>query len=84
MQHNEQLQYLNPFDEISEDNGDSDLDNMDGNGNKINESNSLSPNNPKHLMFRIQKKGTLGELQKQSKHNLPDGARDVQKKQSNN
>ena len=73
--HNEQLQYFNPFDELSEGNGDSDLDNMDENGNKIRNDNNVASNDPKHPMFRIQRKGTLGKLQKQSKNNLPDSVR---------
>ena len=33
--HNEKLQYVNPLEELSEGNGDSDLENLDQNGNKI-------------------------------------------------
>ena len=71
--HNEQMQYLNPMMEIVEGNGDSDLENLDENGRKIKISDYKI--DPKHSMFKINKKGKLSERQKQSIHKLPESVR---------
>ena len=61
--HNERSNYSNPLEDKIEDNGDSDLENLDENGNKINKNNKLESTNPKHPMFKISKKGKEGQRQ---------------------
>ena len=71
--HNEQQQYLNPMMEVTEGNGDSDLENLDGNGMKININKYKIDS--KHKMFKINKKGKRGERPKQSINKLPESVR---------
>ena len=49
--HNERSNYSNPLEDKIEDNGDSDLENLDENGNNIKKSNKLESKNPKHPML---------------------------------
>ena len=73
--HNEKTQYLNPFKEWEEGNGDSDLDNLDDNGEKIICSGKMESIDQKNKIFKIMKSGKSGELQKQSKKELLESVR---------
>ena len=68
--HNEKLQYVNPLEELSEGNGDSDLENLDIHGNKIKLSGNLSSTNPRHNMFKLDKKGKGGKRQRNAIYKL--------------
>ena len=54
--HNEKLSYINPLDEKIECNGDSDLENLDSNGNKIKKENTLASKDPKNKYLKLGKK----------------------------
>ena len=69
------MQYLEPLNDIDESDGDSDLENLDNNGNKIYLSQSLSSNEPKNPIFKIRKFGRFGKQQKQTKIDLPESVR---------
>ena len=73
--HNERTQYVNPLKEWIEGNGDSDLENLDNDGKKINCSRKIEAIDPKNKMFKITKTGKYAELQKQSKNDLPSSVR---------
>ena len=73
--HNERTQYLNPFQERIEGNGDSDLENFDNDGEKINHSRKIEAIDPKNEIFKIRKTGEHAELQKQSENELPASVR---------
>ena len=73
--HNEKTQYLNPFKEWKEGNSDSDLDNLDNDGEKIIHSEKLEAIDPKNKMFQIRKTGKQAKLQSNSINKLPDSVR---------
>ena len=51
--HSEKMQYLNPMEELSESNCDSDFDNLDNDGKKIFQSGSIESTDQKNKMFII-------------------------------
>ena len=69
--HNEKLNYINPFDQDNESNGDSDLNNLFSNGNKIINEFDNNQNDIKDDIFRIKKSGKDKKRQMWSKHKLP-------------
>ena len=73
--HNERLSYINPLDNKEEDNGDSDLENLDKHGNKKNFSYDFGARNPKNPICTIAKKGKHAKRQKQSINELPPNVR---------
>ena len=63
------------FDQVEE-NGDSDLENLDENGNKIkNDISIFKAKNPKNPICTIQKTGKNANKQKKSKYELPTNIR---------
>ena len=73
--HNERLSYINPLDKKEEDNGDSDLDNLDNKGNKKTTNWDFRARNPKNPIYTIAKKGKHAKRQKQSINKLPPNVR---------
>ena len=73
--HNEQTQYLNPFKTMEEGNGDSDLENLNNDGEKIICSGRMESTDPKNKIFRIKKSGKQGKRQEYSKNELPESVR---------
>ena len=74
--HNARFNYAEASMDPIEDNGDSDLDNLDHNGNKIKSDSSIfKANHPKNPMCTIQKTGKNAKKQKQSIFNLPTNLR---------
>ena len=63
--HNERQCYVDAIEEKEENNGDSDLDNLDKNGRKINEIKTLATKKPKNPIFKIDKKGKQAKRQKE-------------------
>ena len=68
--HNEKLNYINPFDQDNESNGDSDLENLNQNGEKIKKTKD-SDNNVKNSIYRVKKSGIDKTRHKMAKHELP-------------
>ena len=74
--HNARLAYVNADMDPIKCNGDSDLENLDGNGNKIKRDNdNFKANNPKNPICTIQKTGKMAQKQKKSFNQLPTNLR---------
>ena len=74
--HNARLNYVDANFEPIEDNGDSDLENLDKNGEKISiDRKNFKAMNPKNPICTIQKTGKMGKKQKQSIYELPTNIR---------
>ena len=73
--HNARLNYPEANIDPCEGNGDSDLDNMDENGNKINTNTNFKSRYPKHPICTIQKTGKMAEKQRKSFIQLPPNLR---------
>ena len=69
--HNARLNYVEANLELTEDNGDSDLDNLDSNGEKIVKSSSFKSMNPWNPICTIQKTGKNAAKQKRFIQQLP-------------
>ena len=74
--HNARLSYVNADMDPVEGNGDSDIENLDENGNKINhDKTNFKANNPKNPICTIQKTGKMAQKQKKSFIQLPTNIR---------
>ena len=74
--HNARLNYAEALFDPVEENGDSDLDNLDENGDKIrNDISNFKAKNPKNPICTIQKTGKNSKKQAKSKYQLPTNIR---------
>ena len=73
--HNARLNYVEANFDPKEGNGDSDLDNLDENGNKIKTNTNFKSSHPKNPICTIQKTGKMANKQKKSFIQLPPNVR---------